>query len=362
MRLEYFQMVDRIAELDPEARTVRADCQVPDTSPVFEGHFPGHPLLPGVLMIETMAQTGGWLILAMLRFQRMPFLAQVKEAKLRAFVVPGQALQAQAGFCTTDPAMPWWLAASPPAAGRWPTRRSPIASSPSPTTRCALRCWQPRGESRCRRRSCMTSPRDALITGIGLVSCLGEGIEAHWAALNRAGGFRPVVDATSFAPWSVHPMTPLELDRQIPKRGDQRQMEAWQRIGTYAAGLALDSAGVKGNAELLSRMDMIVAAGGGERDYAVDAAILSALPSAADPDALPERAPADRSAAHAVPGAAVQSAGRQHLDRARRGGLVAHLHGRGGVRRRCRPHRLRPHRRGTGRPVPGRRLVQRAAA
>ena len=96
MRLEYFQMVDRIVALDPEARTVRADCVVPDASPVFEGHFPGHPLLPGVLMIETMAQTGGWLVLAVLRFQRMPFLAQVKEAKLRAFVVPGQALQAEA--------------------------------------------------------------------------------------------------------------------------------------------------------------------------------------------------------------------------------------------------------------------------
>ena len=57
---------------------------------MFEGHFPGHPLLPGVLMIETIAQTGGWLVLAVLRFQRMPFLVQVKEAKLRAFVVPGQ--------------------------------------------------------------------------------------------------------------------------------------------------------------------------------------------------------------------------------------------------------------------------------
>ena len=52
-------------------------------------------------------------------------------------------------------------------------------------------------------------------------------------------------------------------------------METWQRIGTYAAGLALDSAGVKGNAEILSRMDMIVAAGGGERDVAVDMAILN---------------------------------------------------------------------------------------
>jgi 3-oxoacyl-[acyl-carrier-protein] synthase II len=132
----------------------------------------------------------------------------------------------------------------------------------------------------------MTPSRDALITGIGLVSCLGDGVEAHWAALNRDGGFQPVIDATSFAPWPVHPMTPLDLDRQIPKRGDQRQMEAWQRIGTYAAGLALESAGVKGNAGLLQRMDMIVAAGGGERDYVLDADILSALPSAAEPGAF----------------------------------------------------------------------------
>ncbi|MEJ0020654.1 MAG: beta-ketoacyl-ACP synthase [Acetobacteraceae bacterium] len=132
----------------------------------------------------------------------------------------------------------------------------------------------------------MANPRDAVITGIGLVSCLGEGIDAHWAALNREGGFQPVVDADSFAPWPVHPLAKLELDRQIPKRGDQRQMEAWQRMGTYAAGLALDSAGVKGDAALLSRMDMIVAAGGGERDYAADAAILSALPGAADPGAF----------------------------------------------------------------------------
>ena len=79
-----------------QARIVRADCHVPDESPVFEGHFPGHPLLPGVLMIETMAQTGGWLVLATLRFARMPFLAQVKEAKLRGFVTPGQKLEVEA--------------------------------------------------------------------------------------------------------------------------------------------------------------------------------------------------------------------------------------------------------------------------
>ncbi len=96
MRLEYFQMVDRLTALDLEARLVRADCRVPDESPVFEGHFPGHPILPGVLMIETMAQTGGWLVLAITRFASMPFLTQVREAKMRAFVVPGQALEAEA--------------------------------------------------------------------------------------------------------------------------------------------------------------------------------------------------------------------------------------------------------------------------
>ena len=48
--------------------------------------------MPGVLLIEAMAQTTGWLILARNRFEKMPFLATVKEAKLRTFVVPGQNL------------------------------------------------------------------------------------------------------------------------------------------------------------------------------------------------------------------------------------------------------------------------------
>ncbi len=127
----------------------------------------------------------------------------------------------------------------------------------------------------------MPSSRDALITGIGLISCLGEGVDVHWTALNN---LQPVLDTDSFPGFAVHPMTTLALDTQVPKR-DQRQMEAWQRIGVYAAGLALDAAGCKGKADLLGRMDMIVAAGGGERDYAVDAQILSALPKAADRDA-----------------------------------------------------------------------------
>ena len=110
------------------------------------------------------------------------------------------------------------------------------------------------------------------ITGIGLATSLGEGLDAHWDALNAR---RINVDEKSFAPYIVHPWPPISFDAQIPKKGDQRQMEAWQRIGTYAAGLALDSAGIKGNKEILARMDMIVAAGGGERDLAVDSGILN---------------------------------------------------------------------------------------
>ncbi len=119
--------------------------------------------------------------------------------------------------------------------------------------------------------------REAWITGIGIVSCLGEGLDAHWQKLTAA---QPEADSARFAPFVVHPLAAINFDAQIPKKGDQRQMEAWQRIGTYAAGLALESAGVKGNADLLSHMDMIVAAGGGERDLAVDSAVLSGAPKA----------------------------------------------------------------------------------
>src|SRR5580698_2468120 len=96
MILEYFQMVDRIEALDLATGTIRTRCDVPTESPVFVGHFPGFPRLPGALMIETMAQTGGWLVLARLRFVRMPFLTRVESAKLRRFVEPGEKLNGEA--------------------------------------------------------------------------------------------------------------------------------------------------------------------------------------------------------------------------------------------------------------------------
>src|SRR5256885_10445468 len=127
-----------------------------------------------------------------------------------------------------------------------------------------------------------TSARETWITGIGIVSCLGEGPDVHWRRLNEPA---PLPEMQVYAPYMIHPLAPVEFDKQIPKKGDQRQMELWQRIGTYAAGLALDSGHVKSDAQLLTRTDMIVACGGGERGTDVDSVIMTGLRNAANPHA-----------------------------------------------------------------------------
>jgi 3-hydroxyacyl-[acyl-carrier-protein] dehydratase len=98
MHLEYFHLIDRIADLNIGERTITVEAQVPGESTIFEGHFPGYPLMPGVLLIEAMAQTSGWLQIALMKFERMPFLAAVKEAKMRTFVTPGELLKIDAGI------------------------------------------------------------------------------------------------------------------------------------------------------------------------------------------------------------------------------------------------------------------------
>ncbi len=92
MQLEYFQLIDRIVDLNIADRTITVEAQVPEHHTIFEGHFPGFPIMPGVLLTEAMAQSSGWLLLGVMKFERMPFLAIVKEAKMRGFVSPGQLL------------------------------------------------------------------------------------------------------------------------------------------------------------------------------------------------------------------------------------------------------------------------------
>lgn len=92
MQLEYFRMIDRVERVDPVAHTILCHSTIPAASPVFEGHFPGHPLMPGTLMIEMIAQGCGLLVMALQDFARMPVLIQVEKAKIRSMVAPGTAL------------------------------------------------------------------------------------------------------------------------------------------------------------------------------------------------------------------------------------------------------------------------------
>ena len=92
MHLEYFQLIDRIVDLNVGEGTITVEAQVPKHNTIFEGHFPGYPIMPGVLLLEAMAQSGGWLLIALTKFERMAFLASVKEGKMRSFVNPGDLL------------------------------------------------------------------------------------------------------------------------------------------------------------------------------------------------------------------------------------------------------------------------------
>lgn len=131
--------------------------------------------------------------------------------------------------------------------------------------------------------------REVWITGYGLLSPLGETPAAWFETLAEPTRWRAGVDAASHAPFPIHPIGAYALEKQVPKPGDQRAMGPLMQYGAYAAGLALDMAGIKGDAAVLRETHLVAASGGGERDWDLDKQILAKLDAANDRGAFLNR-------------------------------------------------------------------------
>lgn len=87
-------LVDRVLELEPRTRVV-AIKNVTFNEPVFQGHFPGQPVFPGVMMIEGMAQAGGLMLLSDLedRGDKLLYFTSIDDCRFRRPVVPGDQMR-----------------------------------------------------------------------------------------------------------------------------------------------------------------------------------------------------------------------------------------------------------------------------
>ena len=90
-----FLLVDRVLDIDLQAKTIRAIKNVTVNEPFFVGHFPGHPIMPAVLIIEAMAQVGGILLLSSVDTPEkyLVYFIGIDKAKFRKPVVPGDQIR-----------------------------------------------------------------------------------------------------------------------------------------------------------------------------------------------------------------------------------------------------------------------------
>jgi len=101
-------LIDRILELEPMKRALGYK-NLTMNEEFFQGHFPGNPLMPGVMMIEAMAQLGGTVILAAGDFGRLtPYLTGIDKLKFRRPVVPGDRLMMETTLLRTKRNMGWF--------------------------------------------------------------------------------------------------------------------------------------------------------------------------------------------------------------------------------------------------------------
>lgn len=109
MDLINFQMIEKVIAVDKNLLTLHAMSQVPFASPILDAHFPSYPLLPGVFLLETMAQAAGYLSMWIKDYKQLSLLFAANELKIRGPALPGAVLDIQvhithqgSGFVVAD--------------------------------------------------------------------------------------------------------------------------------------------------------------------------------------------------------------------------------------------------------------------
>ena len=179
-----FLLVDRVVELEPGKRAVGIKA-VTANEPQFTGHFPGRPIMPGVLMVEALAQTAGIAVLTLDEYRgKLGLFAGIDDCRFKRMVVPGDTLRLKVeveklrGMFGRVRA---WRAST----GRSPWRR------------------RLRSSSRATRRSAGDSPmrdgeRRVVVTGMGALTPVGNDVPAFWDGL--VNGRSGITRITSFDP------------------------------------------------------------------------------------------------------------------------------------------------------------------